>query len=229
MSSTLPEDWLHRELFACITENKQTLFREKSQLRTRYIRWAAEDVEHEQNASALLRTADSLGYDEVHVFEAKYKFQVQPNIAKRADKWVDTYLHNRDKDLSNKLQDFKNQGLKIVATTPHQGAYSPETLPLEEPMVIFLGSERDGLSQEIIEKSDYKLSIPMLGFSESMNVSVSAGILMYTLRKRMENELTPAQWLHSASHRMHRERVWAQKTVPHADEMVARWEQDWKK
>jgi tRNA (guanosine-2'-O-)-methyltransferase len=229
MSQILPLEWLHQALFDCLTDHKKKLFESKSALRTHYIRWAVEDVEHEQNASALLRTADSLGYDEVFVFEDKYNFQVQPNIAKRADKWVQTHVLSRSNDLKDTLHQFKNQGVKIVATSPHKAAYNPENIPIDKPFVVFLGSEREGLSQDIIDVADYQLRIPMVGFSESMNVSVSAGILMYTLRKRLEKELVEGAWLHGKNERLKREIHWAQKTIPSADKMINRWEQEFLK
>jgi tRNA (guanosine-2'-O-)-methyltransferase len=80
---------------------------------------------------------------------------------------------------------LKNQGYKIVATTPHTEAFTINNLPLEQPLAIFFGTEQEGLSESVLQVADYQVKIPMFGFTESFNISVSVAILLNTLRKRL--------------------------------------------
>ena len=85
------------------------------------------------------------------------------------------------------MKQLKNQGYKIVATTPHTEAFTINNLPLEKPLAIFFGTEQEGLSESVLQQADYQVKIPMFGFTESFNISVSVAILLNTLRKRLDD------------------------------------------
>ena len=89
------------------------------------------------------------------------------------------------------FQQLREKGYTIVATTPHKDAYTPQDLPLDKPIALFFGAEKHGISEELSKEADYFVKIPMHGFTESYNVSVSAAILLSALRTRMIHEKIP--------------------------------------
>ena len=85
------------------------------------------------------------------------------------------------------FDNLHKKGYKIVATCPHQNDFTPEELPLDEPVAIVFGTEKTGLSQYALDNADMYVKIPMFGFTESYNISVSAALMMYTLTQRLHN------------------------------------------
>jgi len=185
-------DFILAEFYKIITPNKVEMFDRIAAHRTKHITVALENIYQEHNASAVLRSCDCFGLQDLHVIEQGNEFSIQRDIALGAGRWVDIYnysiSHNPTDDCILNLQ---NQGYKIVATTPHTDAFSIHDLPLTEPLAFFFGTERHGLSPEMIERADYCVKIPMYGFTESFNISVSVAILLQTIRQRLEmSELT---------------------------------------
>ena len=82
---------------------------------------------------------------------------------------------------------------KLVATCPHEAAFAPEDLPLDKPVALLMGSEHEGLSDYALEYADYAVKIPMTGFLESFNVSVSAAVCLYILTRRLKEQDIPWQ------------------------------------
>lgn len=156
--------------------------------RTRYITVVAEDFHSPHNASAILRSCEGLGIQDVHVAENFNTFKARRGAASGSAKWLT--IHRYDKqDQDNTLaclNQLRHHGYQIVATTPRGSAFSPESLPLDQKVAILFGSERYGVSQRALAMADLQLTIPMVGFMESLNVSVSAALCLYTLTRRLK-------------------------------------------
>ncbi len=170
-----------------ITENRFELFNKNIDERSRYITVVLEDIFQPHNASAVLRTCDCFGVQDVHIIENKNKYTVNPDVALGASKWLSlkryNKLSNNTLDAMNKL---KSQGYRIVATSPHVVASTPDTLDLEKGKIaLMFGSELPGLSDIAMENADEFLQIPMYGFTESFNISVSAAIIISRLTERL--------------------------------------------
>lgn len=181
------------EFYQIITPNKVEMFDRIAAERTKYITVALENIFQEHNASAVLRSCDCFGLQKMHVIEKDFQYAVQRDIALGAGRWVDMFSYNiGDNPTDDCILNLQNQGYKIVATTPHTDAYTIHDLPLNEPMAFFFGTERRGLSQEVIDRADYCVKIPMYGFTESFNISVSAAIVLQTIRQRLES--SDLQW-----------------------------------
>jgi tRNA (guanosine-2'-O-)-methyltransferase len=175
------------EFYKIITPNKVEMFDRIAALRTRYFTVALENIYQEHNASAVLRSCDCFGLQEMHVIEKGFQYSVQRDIALGAGRWVDMFNYNLgDNPTDDCILNLQNRGFKVVATTPHTEAFTIHNLPLDQPLAFFFGTERRGLSQEVIERADYKLKIPMFGFTESFNISVSVAIVLQTIRQRLE-------------------------------------------
>lgn len=175
------------EFYKIITPNKVEMFDRIAAQRTRYLTVALENIYQEHNASAVLRSCDCFGLQEMHVIEKGFQYSVQRDIALGAGRWVDMFNYNLGENPTDDcILNLQNRGFKIVATTPHTDAYTIHNLPLNHPMAFFFGTERIGLSQEVIDRADYNVKIPMFGFTESFNISVSVAIVLQTIRQRLE-------------------------------------------
>ncbi len=168
-----------------ISEHKIELFDRVASERTKHITLGIENIFQEHNASAVLRTCDCFGIQELHVIEKNNEFAINRDIALGAGRWIDVHNYGSENPSEDCMNLLKNQGYKIVATTPHTEAFTINDLPLEQPLAIFFGTEQEGLSESVLQVADYQVKIPMFGFTESFNISVSVAILLNTLRKRL--------------------------------------------
>jgi tRNA (guanosine-2'-O-)-methyltransferase len=101
-----------------------------------------------------------------------------------ASKWVDVHSYT---SITDSLNALKQQGYRIVATTPHTNSYTLPTLPIDQKTALVFGSEQTGLSQEALAAADMFVKIPMYGFVESFNVSVSVALCLYDVINRLHN------------------------------------------
>lgn len=180
-----------------ITDKRLNLFNRIIEHRTKYITVVLEDIFQSQNASAVLRSCDCFGIQDVHIIENRNKFQLDTEVSLGSSKWLS--LHKYDQQKNNSLAAIKNlkkKGYRIVATTPHINDQELPDFDLSAGKIaLIFGSELPGISETIMNEADEFLKIPMFGFTESFNISVSAAIVMhyltYKLRKTGINwELT---------------------------------------
>lgn len=180
-------------LMGFLTERRRAKLSEVLSYRTRYITVMLEDVSHSQNASAVLRTCDLTGVQDVYIVENRFRYEVNPDVAVGSSQWLNIRkfahgLHNTTEAISH----LKSSGYSIVATSPHIENFCPENLPLHKPVAILFGTEKEGLSEEAIQQADHYLRIPMVGFTESYNLSVSAALVLYSLTNRLRS--MPLDW-----------------------------------
>ncbi len=181
-----------RELIAYlqqfVTEERFLKFREALRFRTRHLTIALEDIFQSHNASAVLRTCDCFGIQNVHIIENRNKFEVNADVALGASKWLDLIRYNgTGNNTVACLTGLKRQGYRIVATTPHKEGFTPESMPLDQKTVLVFGTELAGLTPLALELADDYICIPMVGFTESLNISVSAAIFIQTLTNRLRS------------------------------------------
>jgi tRNA (guanosine-2'-O-)-methyltransferase len=173
---------LIEQLLQYVTENKREKMHAVLENRTRYITVVLEDLFQEHNASAALRTCDIFGVQDVQVVQAQYKFKAVDTISMGASKWVDV---NSYSSITDAITALKSQGYRIVATSPHLQSYSLPDLPLDQKTALIFGSEQTGLSEAALAQADMYVKIPMFGFVESFNVSVSVALCLYDLMTRL--------------------------------------------
>ena len=134
----------------------------------------------------MLRSCDLTGVQDVHIIENKWVYDINPDIVVGSSKWLDLHKYNVNEFNTPETFDYlHSKGYKIVATCPHQDDYTLDTLPLDKPIAVVFGTEKTGLTDYALEHSDMYVQIPMHGFTESFNISVSAALLMYTLTQRL--------------------------------------------
>jgi tRNA (guanosine-2'-O-)-methyltransferase len=196
-----------------ISAKRKNLFEQIILNRTRYISVVLEDIYQPHNASAVLRTCDCFGIQDVHVIENQNKYQVNPDVALGSSQWLNIIKHNKQEhNTLSTIQHLKENGYRIVATTPHSNDVTLDKLSLDEGKIaLFFGTEMRGLSQTMLENADAYLKIPMFGFTESFNISVSASIILHHLTHKLhQSELN---WQLSDFEKEQVQHEWLKRTI----------------
>lgn len=172
-----------------VTDSRKARIEEVLSHRTRHIVVGLENIYQPQNASAVLRTADCFGIQETYSIESDHTFYISTRVTHGADKWVDTFRLNEEgaDNTQRAIDHLRGAGYKIVSTTLSNYTHTLESVPVEDKFALFFGTEASGISDSLAEQSDYRMIIPMHGFTQSFNVSVSAAISLYRLTERMRN------------------------------------------
>lgn len=196
-----------------ITERRKKLFDTVIEFRTRYITVVLEDIFQSHNASAVLRSCDCFGIQDVHILENRNTYDVNPDIALGSDKWLNLYKHKYDKNnLDRVINSLRLKGYRIIATTPHESDTALEQFNLEKgPIALLFGTELEGLTGEIKKEADEFLKIPMFGFTESLNISVSAAIILQFLTSRLHD--SDMNWQLSSDEKNEVKLDWLRKSI----------------
>ena len=170
-----------------VSEKRLQLFYEKLNLRTRNITVVLEDIFQSRNISAALRSADCFGIQDIHIIENKNKYLIDESVSLGAGKWINVIQYNQKKNNTyDCIKYLKNEGYQIIATTPHNSDINLNDFDTKNNKIALLfGSELNGLSEEALELADIKMKINMYGFTESLNISVSAAICCQHLTNKL--------------------------------------------
>lgn len=166
-----------------ISDHKKEFIEKVLAERTRYISVVMEDIYQSQNASAVVRTCECLGVQDVHIIENQSRYSVNPKVLKGANKWVDL-IRYKEKGVNNTETCFtllRQKGYRILVADPSPDGIPLSEIPLNERLAIVMGNELKGSSGYALNHADQKVRIPMVGFTESLNISVSAAICLNTL------------------------------------------------
>jgi len=172
-----------------VTQNRAVRIQEAAQRRTRYITIALEDVYQSLNAGAIVRSCESMGIQDMHCIMYGNQFVVKKDIDQGASKWLTLHEY---RNISPEVQTptatcintLKKNGYKIVGTSPH-AVMTLSEVPIDQKLALLFGTELMGLTNESMEHADYLVKIPMYGFSESFNVSVSVALCLYDFTTRL--------------------------------------------
>jgi tRNA (guanosine-2'-O-)-methyltransferase len=173
-----------------LTPERFALFGQVLALRTNYLTVVLEDIFQTQNASAVIRSADCFGIQTVHVIENTHVFRLHPDVVRGASKWVTVKRHNQnDFNTVSALQSLKKEGYRIIAANPHEHDVDLGNFDLSRGKAAFIfGTERPGLSEAAKQHADEFMKIPMVGFTDSLNVSVSVAITLHHLTRRLRDD-----------------------------------------
>ena len=202
-----------------VTEERQARLTEILENRTRHITVVLEDLFQTQNISAVLRTCDCYGIQDVHVIKNRNEFEVHKDISMGADKWlcIHQYPHSEHnvKDCIDRLHE---QGYWVAATLPDEQKLTIFDLPVERKTAFLFGTELTGLSDEAIKYADGNVLIPMYGFTESFNISNSAAIILSHFSERMRH--SEANWGLTPDEKEELYFEWLQKSVKNPDGLI---------
>ena len=159
------------------TEERMAKVRRVLSLRQPDLRVVLEEVANPHNANAVLRTCDAAGILNVDIIgSSQDPLPINKAITTRADKWLNFHFYPTTKDC---LIQLKKQGLKIAATHLGEDAVFYTQVDYTQPTAIVFGNESEGISLEARQYADVKIRIPMFGMVQSLNLSVSVGIILY--------------------------------------------------
>ncbi|OYQ35155.1 rRNA methyltransferase [Flavobacterium cyanobacteriorum] len=201
-----------------ITESRKQNFINTLKLRTKHFTVAVEDIYQLHNTSAVMRTCEVFGVQELHVIEEKYGKKIDKEIALGAQKWVDIYRYDNTEACIEKL---KGQGYKIIATTPHSESCYIDDFDISERSALFFGTEKMGLSEEVMAQADGFLKIPMVGFTESLNIASSAAIIIQNLTSRLRK--SAVEWGLTADEILEKRIDWTRKSIKDIDFVTERY------
>ncbi|MBQ9254517.1 MAG: RNA methyltransferase [Bacteroidales bacterium] len=178
----------YENLCTFITPERKSLIERNIDNRTNWFVPVIENIHKAQNASAVLRTCDCLGLQDVMVVENNNTFEVTDDISLGANKWLNIKKYNQFSNNTKQcFDDLRKKGYKIIATMPYKNDINLQDIDINEKCAIVFGSEVDGISQQAIENADCFMKIPMYGFTESFNISVSAAITLHYLTDKLRN------------------------------------------
>ena len=213
---------LYDRLSDFITDNKRSLFDRLAAERTRHVTAVLEDIYQPHNASAVVRTCDLLGVQDIHIIENRNKFTVNPDVTLGSSKWTTMHRHRGgDSNSLACLNALRKSGHLIVVTSPQASDITPNTIPLDRPLAFCFGTELTGASDALMENADVHLRIPMHGFTESYNISVSAAIVLYTVMERLR--ASDVQWRMPDAERLALKLEWARKVVRSSNHLEQRF------
>lgn len=182
-----------------ISETRRAKFDQVLNFRTRHITIALEDLYQPHNASAVLRSCDIFGIQDIHIIENKHAYTVNKDIAMGSPKWLNIHKYrNEENNTLDCINKLKAKGYRIVATSPHKNGYELNDLPVDKPLALFFGTELTGISDTVREHADEFVAIPMYGFTESFNISVTAALCLHSLVEKLHTtnvdwHLSPAE------------------------------------
>lgn len=190
MSDSAYKKALTEYLEGFVSERRRGRLHEVLQERTNHMTLVLEDVYQSHNFSAVLRSADIFGIQNIHFIENRNKYKISEDVSMGSTQWLTL---NRYQKFENNtvacLSDLKAKGYKIVATSLHKNSVSLEELDIKQPFAMVFGTELTGITKDVEEMSDEFVKLPMYGFTESFNISVCAALCMYNLSTKIRKEV----------------------------------------
>lgn len=191
-----------------LTDNRKERFDAVLKNRTNHFTIAVEDVFQFHNTSAVMRSCEVFGIQELNIVEQRFGKNIDKEIAMGAQKWVDI---NKFDSIGTCINSLKDKGYQIIATTPHDDSCLLHEFDITKKSAFFFGTEKEGLSAEVMNRADGYLKIPMVGFTESLNISVSAAIIIQDLTNRLRQ--SEVQWQLSANEILEKRLQWAKNSI----------------
>lgn len=221
----LQEAILHLEEFS--SEKRINLINSNVNNRTRYITIVLEDIFQPQNASAVIRSCDCFGIQDLHVIENTNQYSLNPDVVMGASKWVDLHRYNKkNNNTLDTIEHLKKQGYRIVATTPHTNETLLPDFDLRKgKAAFFFGTELTGLSDDVLENADEFVKIPMYGFTESFNISVSAALVLNHLANDLRR--SGVNWQLTEEEKLELKINWLKKSVRSGEQIFQEFVKKW--
>ena len=178
-----------------VSEQKLARLDEVLANRTRYLSVLLEEIYQPHNASACIRSCDCFGVQDIHIIEERNQFQPNKDVTMGSTKWVSLHCYGPDTGLTgaDAVAGLKAAGYRLAATTLRPGAIPLSELDLSQKTVLCFGTEEQGLSEALHEAADVFVHIPMVGFTQSFNISVSVALCLYEMTGRLRQSDAPWQ------------------------------------
>ena len=209
-----------------LTPGRKILFDKIIDSRTRHFTIVAQDTYQDHNASALVRNCDCFGIQDLHVIEEFNAYRLAKGMALGAEKWVNLqYYNDYEANTQTCIDSLREKGYAIVATSPHADDCLIDDYDISRRSAFFFGAEKKGLSRQILDEADALVKIPMYGFSESYNISVSVALLLQSLTRRLHNS-TEIDWHLPEEEAIDIRIDWTIKSIRHGVQIADRYRRE---
>jgi len=209
-------------LQSIITANRRATFEKVLSERTRHFTVVLEDIYKKHNTSAVVRSCDIFGIQDLYIIENKYNSYISNDVAKGAQKWVDFHEYNDQAyNTKNCISELQSKNYQIIATTPHDESCLLEDFDITKKSAFVFGVEKGGVSDYIMNEADGYLKIPMYGFTESLNISVAVAIILHSLKHRLK--ASDISWQLSDEEKDEKRLDWCKKTINNVDKIIERF------
>lgn len=217
---------LRNHLTEFITDNKREKIQELSELRTRYMTVVLEDIYQPHNASAVVRSCECFGIQDLHIIENKYQYRLNPEVVLGSSKWVNMnrYKTPNFNNTETAIKKLRADGYRIIATTPHTDVELDDINVEDGKFALLFGTEAEGLTDYALEQADERVKIPMYGFTESFNISVSAALCMNFLGTKIRK--SESDWKLSEDELEEIRLDWTKKCLKNADTIIDSYNKD---
>ncbi|MDB0615540.1 RNA methyltransferase [Tenacibaculum dicentrarchi] len=211
-----------------ITDKRKETFNRVLNERTRHFAVVLEDIYQPHNASAVVRSCDVFGVQDVYAIENRFTNKVSRHVAKGSQKWLNINRYKEDGDNTKAcLQDLRAKGYQIIGTTPHTDSCVLSDFDVTKKSAFVFGAEKDGISDYIKQEADGFLKIPMVGFTESLNISVAAAITLNDVTARLRK--TDLNWQLSKEEQRVLYFEWIKNTIKNPDKLIEYYHKELKK
>lgn len=211
-----------------LTDRRKDLFDVILGQRTRHFTVILEDLYQKHNTSAIVRSCDIFGVQDVHIIENKYKSYMSNQVGKGSQKWLDFHRY-RKKQINTQdcIDAIKNQDYQLIATSPHNDSCIIQDFDITKKSAFVFGVEKAGVSETMMSQADGFLKIPMVGFTESLNVSVAAAITLQSVTERLRN--SDIEWQLSEEDIFYKKLEWMERTIKSIEKVKERYFEENKK
>lgn len=211
-----------------ISDGRKDRFEQVLNDRTRYLTCVLENIVDAHNANAVIRTCECFGIQDVHVIENESRFKAAKKVLQGSHKWLSVFRYKEQESKSlDCMRSLKEKGYRIVATSLHEENISIHDLDLSTPIAIVMGQENIGISEVVKSEADVFVKIPMSGFTESLNISVAAAIVLQELSHRIRKD-DSRSWRLNASEKDLIRKEWTLKNIYRNELLIERFYQDQK-
>jgi len=191
---TRDEEKIFQHLSQFVSDHKKAFVEKVLSQRTRYLTVVLENIYQSQNSSAAIRTCECMGLQDIHIVEDTARYHLNIRVLKGSYKWLNLERY-RDRKVNNTeacFRNLRNNGYKILVADPAENGISIDDLDVSaSKMALVFGNELHGASEYSLQHGDARIRIPMFGFTESLNVSVSVAICIKTILGKLRYSATP--------------------------------------
>ncbi|MCC6600950.1 MAG: RNA methyltransferase [Crocinitomicaceae bacterium] len=214
---------LYHLLSEHLSQRKVELFERVASQRTRHFCLVLEDIYQAQNASAVFRSMESWGMQDLYVIENNHRLKVNQRVSKGSSNWLTVHrFANSENNSLDCINALKKKGYLVANTSLSEKAIDLSSLNIEKKTAIIMGTELSGVSDVVEKNCDLSVKIPMYGMTESLNVSVAAGVIIQYLTSRLRN--SSVDWRLSDKEQLDLKIEWARKTIYWSRHIVDQYE-----
>jgi len=206
-----------------VSDKRKETFHKVLENRTRHFTVVLEDIFQPHNSSAVIRSCDIFGLQDVHIIQNKYSSRVSRHVAKGSQKWLDIKKYNQSATNTQDCIDaLRNEGYQIIATTPHNDSCMLHEFDITKKSAFVFGVEKEGVSEYTMNQADGFLKIPMVGFTESLNISVAAAIILQDITTKLRT--SNINWKLSEIEKQVLYFEWVQKSIKSINKIKERYQ-----